>query len=104
MNPAALIARLTHRLCGSPILLNSLRGEVVEEMVAMALEPEWEHCAGEWAACDLRERRSGLRIQVKQSAARQSWHKHPCPPAGPRFSIAEKTVRWPATCQLRAWH
>jgi hypothetical protein len=94
MGPAALIARLTRRLFGSPILLNSLRGEVVEEMVAMALEPEWEHCAGDWAAFDFRERRSGLRIQVKQSAARQSWHKQQCPPARPRFSIAEKTGRW----------
>lgn len=94
MDPATLIARLTHRLFGSPLLLNSLRGEVVEEMVAMALEPEWEQCAGDWAAFDFRERRSGLRIQVKQSAARQSWHKHRCPPARPRFSIAEKTGRW----------
>lgn len=94
MDPAALIPRLTRRLFGSPILLNSLRGEVVEEMVAMALEPGWEHCAGDWAAFDFRERRSGLRIQVKQSAARQSWHKQQCPPASPRFSIAEKTGRW----------
>jgi hypothetical protein len=94
MDPAALIPRLTRRLFGSPILLNSLRGEVVEEMVAMALEPEWEHCAGDWAAFDFRERRSGLRIQVKQSAARQSWHKQQCPSARPRFSIAEKAGRW----------
>jgi hypothetical protein len=94
MDPAALVARLTRRLFGSPIVLNSLRGEVVEEMVAMALETEWEHCAGDWAAFDFRERRSGLRIQVKQSAARQSWHKQRCPPARPRFSIAEKTGRW----------
>lgn len=94
MDPAALIARLTQRLFGAPILLNSLRGEVVEEMVAMALEPLWEHCAGDWAAFDFRERRSGLRLQVKQSAARQSWHKDRCPPARPRFSIAEKTGRW----------
>jgi len=47
MDHAALIARLTRRLFGAPILLNSLRGEVVEEMVAMALEPEWDHCAGD---------------------------------------------------------
>ncbi len=89
MDSAALIARLTHRLFGSPILLNSFRGEVGEEMVAMALEPEWEHCAGDWAAFDFRHGRSGLRIQVKQSAARQSWHKDNCPPPRPRFSIAE---------------
>jgi hypothetical protein len=94
MDPAALIRRLTRRLFGSRLLLNSVRGEVVEEMVAMALEPEWEHCSGDWAAFDLRHPRSGLRIQVKQSAARQTWHKDPCPPPRPRFSIAEKTGRW----------
>jgi hypothetical protein len=93
MDPA-LFSRLSRRLFGSPLLLNSLRGEVVEEMVAMALEPTWEHCAGDWAAFDFRERRSGLRMQVKQSAARQSWHKQGCPVPRPRFSIAEKTGRW----------
>lgn len=94
MNSAAVIDRLTHRLFGSPLLRNSIRGEVVEEIVAMALEPEWELCAGDWASCDLRHPGTGLRIQVKQSAARQSWHSDEPPPARPRFSIAEKTGRW----------
>ena len=94
MESAAVVARLTRRLFGSPLLRNSIRGELVEEMVAMALEPEWELCAGDWAACDLRQPRSGLRIQVKQSAARQSWHRSETVPGNPRFSIAEKTGRW----------
>lgn len=94
MDPPTAIARLIRRLFGSPLLRNSIRGELVEEMVAMALEPEWELCAGDWAACDLRQPRSGLRIQVKQSAARQSWHRSERVPGNPRFSIAEKTGRW----------
>lgn len=89
-----VIDRLTERLFGSPILRNSIRGELVEEIVAMALEPDWELCAGDWAAWDLLHSRSKLRIQVKQSAARQSWHRRECPPPKPRFSIAEKTGRW----------
>lgn len=92
-----IITRLTHRLFGSPILRNSIRGEVVEEIVAMALEPDWKLCAGDWAAFDLRHAATGLRMQVKQSAARQSWHGDTCPPCRPRFSIAEKTGRWEGT-------
>lgn len=94
MTPAAIVERLTHRLFGLPILRNSIRGELVEELVAMALEPAWELCAGDWAAFDLQHVKSKLRIQVKQSAARQSWHKGECPPPKPRFSIATKTGRW----------
>ena len=41
-----LITRLAHRLFGAPLLRNSIRGELVEEMVAVALEPEWALCAG----------------------------------------------------------
>lgn len=60
----------------------------------MALEPDWQLCAGDWAAFDLRHIATGLRMQVKQSAARQSWHGDICPLSRPRFSIAEKTGRW----------
>lgn len=90
----SLIPRLTSRLFGSPILQNNIRGEVVEEMVAMALEPEWEHCAGDWGPCDLRHPTTGRRIQVKQSAARQTWDAGTVARTNPRFSIAEKTGRY----------
>lgn len=90
----SLIARLTDRLFGAPLLRNSIRGELVEEMVAMALEPEWSLCAGDWGACDLMQVGGPLRIQVKQSAARQSWHAEDSPPPRPRFSIAHKIGRY----------
>lgn len=89
-----VIDRLTRRLFGSPLLRNSIRGEVVEEIVAMALEPAWQHCAGDWAAYDLRHVTTGFRMQVKQSAARQSWHSDASPTPRPRFSIATKTGRY----------
>lgn len=94
MSSAGVIDRLSRRLFGSPILRNDVRGEVVEEIVAMALEPGWELCSADWGPCDLVHPASELRIQVKQSAARQSWHKGKCPPPKPRFSIAEKTGRY----------
>ena len=74
-----LLTRLTQRLFGAPFLRNSIRGEYVEEMVAVALEPEWALCAEDWGACDLMQVGGPLRIQVKQSAARQSWHADDSP-------------------------
>ena len=71
--PTSLITRLTHRLFGVPLLRNSIRGGWVEEMVAQALEPGWTLCADDRGACDLRQVGGPSRIQVKQSAARQSW-------------------------------
>ena len=72
--PTPLITLLTHRLFGSPLLRNVIRGMLVEEMVAQALEYEWALCADDWGACDLSQVGGPLRVQVKQSAARQSWH------------------------------
>ena len=60
----------------------------------MTLEPEWALCGGDWGACDLMQVGGPLRIQVKQSAARQSWHADDSPSPRPRFSIAHKTGRY----------
>jgi len=86
--------RLAQRLLGTPLIRNSIRGELVEEMVAVALEPEWALCGGDWGSCDLGQVDGPLRIQVKQSAARQSWHADASPPPRPTFSIATKTGRY----------
>ena len=88
------VQRLTQRLYATPIIRNSARGELVEEIVAMALEPEWQLCSGDWGACDLVHPASGLRMQVKQSAARQSWHGPDAAPTRGHFSIAHKTGRY----------
>lgn len=88
------ITRLAQRCFGQRIIRNDLRGELVEEIVAMALEPEWVLCAGDWAAFDLKQADGPLRIQVKQSAALQTWHKPDARPPTPCFSIKEKSGRW----------
>jgi hypothetical protein len=86
-----LISRITSRLFGQPILNNVVRGEVVEEMCLMALEPAWRHAGGDYGAWDLEHPKTGLRIQIKQSAARQSWGNSI---SSPTFSIAHKTGRY----------
>jgi hypothetical protein len=67
---------------------------MVEEIVAMALEPDWQGCGGDWAACDLKRVSDGLRIQVKQSAALQSWTVPDGPKPKPCYSIATKVGRY----------
>ncbi|WP_298200358.1 hypothetical protein [Novosphingobium sp.] len=77
---------------GRPLVTNVLRGHVVEAIVAAALEPEWEWCAEDYSSWDL-QRADGLRLEVKQSAARQSWATSDKPSAC-SFDIAERKGRW----------
>jgi hypothetical protein len=86
-----LIERITTRLFGQPILINVVRGEVVEEMCLMALEPDWRHAGADYGAWDLENPETGKRIQIKQSAARQSWGIAISPPS---FSITHKAGRF----------
>jgi hypothetical protein len=94
MSVPTILQRLTKRLYGSPLVRNDVRGELVEEIIAVALEPEWQLCSGDWGACDLIHASKNIRIQVKQSAAKQSWHKAGARAPKPCFSIKEKTGRW----------
>jgi hypothetical protein len=90
----AVVDRLVTRLFDKPLIRNDLRGELVEEIVGIALHEDWELFGDDWASHDLSHRRQDLRIQVKQSAARQSWENVDSPIPKPRFSIASKTGRW----------
>jgi hypothetical protein len=58
---------------GKALITNVLRGQVAEAIVHSALEPDWTWCAADYASWDL-QRSDGLRAEVKQSAALQSWH------------------------------
>ena len=89
-----VLSNLFDRLYGGSIIRNDLRGELVEEIVGLALAPNWKLCGSDWGSCDLRHEGSGLKIQVKQSAARQSWASGSKGSSPPRFSIAVKTGRY----------
>lgn len=82
--------RLMKRLYTGPLLQNDARGAYVEEMIALALEPEWFFASSDWSGWDF-DNGDKVRIQVKQSAARQSWAGNPY--AG-QFSIKAVTGYW----------
>jgi hypothetical protein len=57
---------------GEPLVSNIYRGLIAEIIVGAALAPEWRLCSGDWRGWDF-EHETGCRLEVKQSAARQTW-------------------------------
>jgi hypothetical protein len=78
---------------GKPLITNVLRGHVAEAIVATALEPDWRWCSADYASWDF-DRADGVRLEVKQSAARQSWAIAAARRSKPSFDIAARTGRW----------
>lgn len=74
---------------GRPLIENSYRGLIAEIIIGEALGPHWRLCSGDWGGWDL-EHTTGCRLEVKQSAARQTWDA-PKKPATPTFDIRERT-------------
>src|SRR5690606_33166116 len=56
-------------------------------------EPEWTWCSADYAGWDF-ERADGLRLEVKQSAAMQSWSTGK--PSKAIFDVATRTGYWEA--------
>jgi len=90
---AAVVRRAADAAFGRPLVTNSLRGLLVEAMIAATLEPHWHWCGSDWRSWDF-GRGDGLRLEVKQSSYRQTWD----PPAhgriSPSFDIRERTGRY----------
>jgi hypothetical protein len=88
----AIRQRASDAAFGRPLITNVLRGLIAEAIVAEALEPDWSWCSSDYSSWDF-ERADGLRIEVKQSAARQSWStgvgSSKC-----RFDIRARQGRW----------
>ena len=70
-----------------------LRGLVSEAIVAAALEPEWEWCSADYSSWDF-VRADRMRLEVKQSAVRQTWASDTAPPSRTSFDIAARKGRW----------
>ena len=88
--------RLVDRVYNQPLIGNVERGAYVECLIELALSelrPPWSLTAGTWDAWDLWQAESGARIEVKQSAALQTWSApNDAPSAGvpPSFDIAPR--------------
>lgn len=87
-----ILNKVSETAFGRPLVTNVLRGLVVEAIVAAALEPQWQWCAEDYSSWDF-QRADGLRLEVKQSAARQSWAVSD-KPSQCSFDIAQRKGRW----------
>ena len=102
-----------------PIMNNTHRAHFAECLIALALGEQWQltwQQGWDWAAWDL-ESKAGVRLEVKQAAARQSWDPPETPQRIPRFDIAPRDGYWtgegsqwkdlpgrPADIYVFAWH
>ena len=81
------------------IMNNVQRGDYVECMIASALGADWRLTSEEgwdWAAWDSEHTASEARLEIKQSAARQSWDSESDRPRrNPSFDIRPRRGYWP---------
>ena len=71
-----IFSSLIRDLFDVPIMGNLYRPHYVERMVAIGLGEGFKLVSADWAGWDI-EGPKGLRIEVKQSAARQTWTDRP---------------------------
>lgn len=91
LSPEWIAERTARRCFTGPIIENSSRGDIAETIAEVALAPHWRLCSGGWSGWDL-EHRDTTRLQVKQSAAQQTWTAERRSP--PSYSIPKAKGRW----------
>lgn len=116
---ASIVQQLASDLFDQPVMSNLTRPLYVERLVTHLLGPRWTFVGGEWTGWDI-ERDDAVRVEVKQSAARQIWSDRPKrvgKPTLPIFDIRERSgyysdggTLWvatrgrPADLYVFAWH
>jgi len=94
------LALATDVLFGQPLVTNVYRGLLVEAIIAQALQPRWTWVSRDWSPHDF-ENADGVRLEVKQTAATQTWAAKPGAIPKPSFDIALRKRVW---CeQQMAW-
>lgn len=86
----ATVTAATVAIFGKPLVINVYRSVLVEAMVAAALK-DWRWCSGDYAPYDF-SHPTGLRLEVKQTALKQSWTATAKPQ--PRWDIAARMGYW----------
>lgn len=78
---------------GQPLITNTFRGLIAEAIVSLALGEDWVWCSADYAAWDFENDR-GARLEVKQSAAKQTWRRSPGKRSTCRFDIKPRLGRY----------
>jgi hypothetical protein len=88
---AEICAKAAEIKFGGPLVVNTDRGFVAEVIVAQALGAEWRWLARDFNGWDF-QHETGCRLEVKHSAARQTWGSHKA--SAPSFDIKARTGYW----------
>ena len=88
-----VVQSLNERFYSQPLIDNVYRGDYVETLILFALGEGWEAVGG-WGSWDLEKGVDGVRLEVKQSAALQTWgeryRKEGSKERPPSFDIAPR--------------
>jgi hypothetical protein len=72
ITPTEIVDKASKYAFDKPLVANNFRAVIVEAIVSAVLPEGWEWCSEDWAGWDF-EHSDGTRLEVKQSAAKQSW-------------------------------
>jgi len=93
--PQQIFDQIIGDLFDQPVISNLYRPHYVERMIALALGEGFKLVSADWAGWDI-ESRDGARIEVKHSAAWQTWSDvsdEPKPSRGV-YDISARTGHW----------
>lgn len=91
-----VITEASAAILGKPIVENIFRGTLVEAIVALALQQAGWKRTDSWAGWDL-EHDDRMRLEVKQTAARQTWDATRTIDRKPKFEIRHRTGHYDST-------
>jgi len=92
--PQQIFDQIIGDLFDQPVIGNLYRPHYVERMIAIALGDGFELVSADWAAWDIQSS-CGLRIEIKQSAAWQTWSDVTGgKPSKGVFDISARTGHW----------
>ena len=98
-----VVQSLNKRFYSQPLIDNVYRGDYVETLILFALGDGWEGVGG-WGSWDLEKGVDGVRVEVKQSAALQTWWKQTgIKKSSPSFSITPKTGYYTDSTDAAKW-
>ena len=101
ISDADVVSQASQAVFGKPLVVNVWRAVLVETLISLALPSDWTWCSADYAGWDF-QHADGTRLEVKQSAARQSWQASTARPGNPRFDIARRAGAWNGSTWLRS--
>jgi hypothetical protein len=89
-----IAARLATRLFDQKLIQNQYRSAFIEAMIEPQLVPKgWRYTGDGWSGWDF-ERSDGARLEIKQSAAHQTWSASRNVKTRGAFDISARTGYW----------